>query len=660
MKNLEHRAVKRAWNVAVGCAVCIVAPQAARAQAQDQQITPSFRDNDIRVVIEGVQAVTGRPMIVDPRVRANVTLYNSTPLTPDEFYQLFLQMLEVHGYMAVESDGVVQILPDANARQVGGSGPEGQGSEIVTQTIELRNVGAAQLVPILRPMMPQYAHLAAHQSANMLILSDRAGNMQRMVDIIRRIDRVGSEDVEVITLQHAAAGEVVRMLSTLVQASAAATGVPTVQAFPDERTNSVLLSGSTNMKAGYRELIASLDTPSETGGETLVRYLNYADAEDLAAKLQGQYGAQAAAEGAAGGPNAGTISIWPDSGTNALVINAPARIRQDMLSVIDRIDIRRLQVLVDAIIVEVSEDKAAELGLTWVIDGSDEDEAVGLTNFPGASGGGILNLATIGQSDTPNPASVPQGITMAVGRIRDAGTSWAAVVSALRGDAATNIISTPTITVLDNEEAEIRVGQEVPFVSGQFTSTGSSDGSVNPFTTIQRQEVGTSLRITPQINEGTGVQLAIEQETSSLSSEATGAVDLVTNTRSIVTSVYVDDGDVLILGGLIDDQLLQREQRVPVLGRIPGLGWLFRARRTDRERSNLMVFIRPTILRDSAGASEATSGKYRYLQEQQQEQSQRPPQLMRGESHPELPPLPPADTPATTPEETPASGDGAP
>jgi general secretion pathway protein D len=660
MKNLEHRGARRAWSIAVGCAVCIAAPQAARAQAQDQQITPSFRENDIRVVIEGVQAVTGRPMIVDPRVRANVTLYNSTPLTPDEFYQLFLQMLEVHGYMAIESDGVTQILPDANARQVGGSGREGRGSEIVTQTIELRNVGAAQLVPILRPMMPQYAHLAAHQSANMLILSDRAGNMQRMVDIIRRIDRVGSEDVEVIPLQHAAASEVVRMMSTLVQASAAATGVPTVQAFPDERTNSVLLSGSANMKAGYRELIASLDTPSETGGETLVRYLNYADAEDLAAKLQAQYGAQAAAEGAAAGPNTGAISIWPDSGTNALVINAPARIRQDMLSVIDRIDIRRLQVLVDAIIVEVSEDKAAELGLTWVIDGSDEDEAVGLTNFPGASGGGILNLASIGQSATPNPAGFPQGITMAVGRIRDAGTSWAAVVSALRGDAATNIISTPTITVLDNEEAEIRVGQEVPFVSGQFTSTGSSDGSVNPFTTIQRQEVGTRLKITPQINEGTGVQLAIEQETSSLSSEATGAVDLVTNTRSIVTSVYVDDGDVLILGGLIDDQLLQREQRVPVLGRIPGLGWLFRARKTDRERSNLMVFIRPTILRDSAGASEATSGKYQYLRDQQEEQSQRPPQLMRGESHPELPPLPAADTPATSPEETPASGDGEP
>jgi general secretion pathway protein D len=214
------------------------------------------------------------------------------------------------------------------------------------------------------------------------------------------------------------------------------------------------------------------------------------------------------------------------------------------------------------------------------------------------------------------------------------------VISALQGDAATNIISTPTITVLDNEEAEIKVGQEVPFLTGQFTNTGAAAGSVNPFQTIQREEVGTRLKITPQINEGTGVQLAIEQETSSLSAGAQGAVDLVTNTRSIATSVFVDDGDVLILGGLIDDSLLQSEQRVPVLGKIPGLGWLFRARKTDRVRSNLMVFIRPRILRDSGDATTATSGKYEELRQRQEEASQDPVRLMREETHPVLEPLP--------------------
>jgi general secretion pathway protein D len=646
MSPFERPAPRAAKTIAA--ALCLAAYW---LPAQSQQITPVYRDTDIRVVIEGVQAVTGQPMIVDPRVRANVTLYNTTPLSPDEFYQLFLQMLQVHGYMAVEAGNVVQILPDANARQEVGSGFEGEGADIVTQTIQLANVGAAQLVPLLRPMMPQYAHLAAHPSANILILSDRANNLARIVDIVRRLDRVGTEAVEVIPLEYASATEVVRMLGTLTQATAAASGVPAMQAFADERTNSVLLAGPDNKKPEYRNLIANLDTPSQTGGETLVRYLNYADAEELATKLQTQYSAQAATEGAAAGPNAGTISIWSDPGTNALVINAPARIRQDMLRVIEQIDIRRLQVLVDAIIVEISEDKAAELGVTWLIDGSDDESAVGFTNFSNTTGS-LLDLAAVGQSDTPDTSVLRQGITMAIGRIRDEGTSWAAVISALQGDAATNIISTPTITVLDNEEAEIKVGQEVPFLTGQFTNTGAAAGSVNPFQTIQREEVGTRLKITPQINEGTGVQLAIEQETSSLSAGAQGAVDLVTNTRSIATSVFVDDGDVLILGGLIDDSLLQSEQRVPVLGKIPGLGWLFRARKTDRVRSNLMVFIRPRILRDSADSTAATSGKYEEMRERQEEQSEEPVRLMRDETHPELEPLPNEEAP---PEPEPSS-----
>jgi general secretion pathway protein D len=660
MNKPKRRLVNATLSAAIGGVWCFGVAHWVLAQ----QIIPSYRDSDIRVLIEGVQAVTGRPMIVDPRVRANVTLYNSTPMTPEAFYQAFLQILEVHGYMAVESGGVVQILPDANARQVPGAGAVGTGADIVTQTITLRNVGAAQLVPILRPMMPQYGHLAAHQSANMLILSDRASNMTRMVDIINRIDRAGSEEIEVIPLENAAAGEVVRMLSTLTQASAAASGAPTVQAFADERTNSVLLGGPASMKAGYRDLISRLDTPSLTGGETLVRYLHYADAEDLATKLQAQYGAQVAAEGAAAGANAGTISIWPDPGTNALVINAPARLRQDMMAVLDLIDIRRAQVQVDAIIVEVSEEKAAELGLTWIADGSGNDEVVGLTNFSNTTGG-ILNLASISASDTPNPSAISQGITMAVGRITDTGTSWAAVLSALRGDASTNIISTPTIVALDNQEAEIRVGQEVPFLTGQFTSTGSSEGSVNPFQTIQREEVGTSLKITPQINEGTGVQLAIVQETSSIGAGAAGAVDIVTNKRSITTSVFVEDGDVLILGGLIDDALRQSEQRVPGLGRIPGLGWLFRARNTERVKTNLMVFIRPRILRDGIAASAETNVKYGQIRGLQQEQSDTPVRLLRGETHPmlpELPPVsePPAGEPSGTPQQDPDDGRGEP
>ena len=567
----------------------------------DAQIQPNYREADIRQVIEAVGEVTGRNFLVDPRVRGQITLLSFAPMTPDAFYQAFLATLEVNGFVALDSDGVIKIVPDANARQMAGAGPVGEGDEMVTQVVVLENIGAAQLVPILRVLIPTYGHLAAHPTSNSLIIVDRAANMSRILNIIRRMDRAGTQGVEVIPLENAGANDVVQMLSTLNQNAQAVGGAPPVQVIADDRTNSVLLSGPEAVRLQYRMLIAHLDTPSEQGGDTLVHYLNYADAEDLATKLQAQFGAAggaapaAGAEGAAG-PAAGPVTIWADPGTNALVINAPERVRQDMMAVIQKIDIPRLQVQVDAIIVEVSETKAAQLGVTWLVDGSDDNEAVGLTNFNAVTGG-LLQLGSALGGDTPNPTAIAQGLTLGVGSISDTGTSWAAILTALRSDAATNIVSTPTIVTLDNEEAEIRVGQEVPFLTGQFTNTGAAAGSVNPFQTIQREEVGTSLKITPQINEGSGVKLVIEQEVSSLDL-STQAADLVTNSRTITTSVFVDDGDVLVLGGLIDDQLRQGEQRVPGLGRIPGLGWLFRARRTDRERTNLMVFIRPTILRD--------------------------------------------------------------
>jgi general secretion pathway protein D len=637
------RAAKHAC-VALLCTACGFAlPYAAFAQAQDQdqQIMPNYREADIRQVIEAVGAVTGRNFLVDPRVRANVTLLSFSPMSPDTFYQAFLSTLQVHGYVALESEGIVQIIPNQNARQQPGAEPGGQGADIVTQTIELTNVGAAQLVPILRPMVPQYGHLAAHPSSNILIISDHAANVTRMINIIRRIDTAGDEDIEVIPLESGSAVEIVRMLATLTQTAQAAGGAPTIQAIADERTNSVLLSGNENGRLRYRALVAHLDTPSDQGGDTRVRYLRYADSEDLATKLQTQFGlavAGAGAEGAAAAGGGGT-SIWSDEGTNALVINAPARVLQDMMAVIDKIDIRRAQVQVDAIIVEVSEEKAAEFGVTWASDGSGSNAALALTNF--GIGGGIVQLGAAAGGGTPDPSALSQGITLGVGRVSDSGTSWAAIVAALRGDASTNVVSTPSIVTLDNEEAEIRVGQEVPFLTGQFTNTGANQGSVNPFQTIQREEVGTSLKITPQINEGSGVKLTIEQETSSISAGAAGAVDIVTNNRTITTSVFVDDGDILVLGGLIDDQLLQSEQRVPGLGRIPGLGWLFRARKTDRVKTNLMVFIRPTILRNSIEARFETNSKYNYLQGLQNELAEEPVQLMRGETHPTLPPLPP-------------------
>jgi general secretion pathway protein D len=505
----------------------------------------------------------------------------------------------------------------------------------------LDNIGAAQLVPILRPLLPQSAHLASHQQSNSLIIADRPQNIRRMVELVRRMDQAGTEEVEVIQLENASADEVVRMLSQLNTAAQAAGGAPPIQVIADPRTNSVLLSGAGTVKLKMRAVIAHLDTPSAEGGDTLVRYLNYADAEDLATKLQAQFGAgggggaPAPAEGGAPAVS-GPVTIWADAGTNALVINAPERVRADMLAVINQIDIPRLQVQVDAIIVELSEQETAQLGVTWL---RADEEFLGITNFSNAGGGGILGLAGAAAGETPNLSAIAEGITIGIGKLSGPG-GWAALLNALRGESETNIISTPQIVTLDNEEAEIRVGQEVPFVTGQFTNTGANQGSVNPFQTIQREEVGTSLKITPQIEgSGNGVKLEIEQETSSLGAAVEGASDLITNTRTIMTSVFVNDGDVLILGGLIDDQLREGDRRVPGLGKIPGFGWLFRARNSDRTKTNLMVFIRPTILRNAADARFQTNSKYRYIQDLQRQLAEDPVLLMRDQERPQLPPL---------------------
>ena len=604
------------------------------AQQPGPQIMPNYREADLRQVIEAVGEVTGRNFLVDPRVTGQVTFLSYSPMSPDAFYEAFLATLQIHGYVAVEAGNVTKIVPDATARVHPGVAEGPGGDRLVTQTVQLDNVGAAQLVPILRPLIPQYGHLAAHPGSNILIIADRGSNVNRMLNIIARMDQASDEEIEVIRLENASASEVVAMLTALDQ-SAVAEGMPALQLAADARTNSILLTGQTNRRLRYRALIAHLDTPSGEGGDTQVRYLNYASSEELAPNLQSQFG-RAGDTGEGGAVQ--DVSIWADAGTNALIVNAPARIMQDMNAVIDRLDIRRAQVQVDAIIVELTERRANELGVNWVVQGASDDRPIAGTNFSAGDAPSILELAAAAAGEVGALAANPQGLLGAVGRIRDADTSWAALLTALAGDSSTNIIATPTIVTLDNEEAEISVGSQVPFLSGQFTNTGAATGSVNPFQTINRSDVGTRLAITPQINEGSGVKLLIEQETSSISDDPR-AVDLVTDTRRISTSVFVDDGSILVLGGLIDDQLREVERRVPVLGRIPGIGALFRSQSTQLEKTNLMVFIRPTILRDSVQAAFQTNAKYRYIRDLQMQQSERGVQLMRDEQRPMLPPL---------------------
>ena len=638
----RHHIARLTLAIALIATAGTLTPPPVWGQTEQAMIKPNYREADIRTIVEAVSEVTGKNFVIDPRVKAQVTMLSSTPMSPDAFYATFLSILQVHGFIAVPAGDVIKILPDANARQVPGATSSSGGDQIVTLTVMLRNVGAAQLVPILRPLIPQYGHLAAHPASNMLIISDRGANVDRLRRIISRIDQAGDEEIEVIPMEHATATQVVTMLSQLSQAAQAAGGAPPIQFIADERTNSVLISGSKNSRLRFRALISHLDTPSEEGGDTQVRYLNYADAADLATKLQAQFSAnaQAAAPGATAAASAG-INIWADEPTNALIINAPPRMTRDMMGVIDKLDIRRAQVLVEAIIVEVTADKAAELGVTWAVDGSGRNQAIGVTNFP-STGAGVAQVAGAvgGSGSAVDPSLIPEGITLGIGRIQDSGTNFAAIINALQGDANTNIISTPTIVTMDNEEAEIRVGQEVPFLTGSFSNTGAGgSGSVNPFQTIQREEVGTSLKLTPQINEGSGVLLQIEQETSSISQGASGAVDLITNNRTISTSVFVEDTEILVLGGLIDDTVRESEQRVPILGSVPLLGALFRSRSTEKLKTNLMVFIRPTILRDGVQARFQTDSKYNYIRDLQLQQSDKDPALMRGEQRPLLPPL---------------------
>ena len=581
-------------------------------QAQGATITPNYKDADIRQIIEAVGEVTGRNFVIDPRVTAKVTMLSTTPMSPDAFYEAFLSILAVYGFVAVPSGDVIKILPDANARQMpgwetmaGGQRPD----DIVTQVVPVKNVAAAQLVPILRPLIPQYGHLAAHPASNLLIISDRAANVNRVLRIIQRIDQESDEDYEVIRLEHASAAETVRVVTALQQGARADGGGPTTTVVADERTNSVLISGDKSERLRIRTLVTHLDTPLEDGGDTRVRYLRYASADELATKLDAQY-SQAAGAQANGGAGV-DVTIWADEQTNALVLTAPPKTMRSMMTVIDRLDIRRAQVLIETIIVEVGVDKAAEFGITWAV--LDENAAVSATEFPIVPGG-VADLAAASAAGAGAAITVPPGITGAVGRLSDSGLSFAAVIRALQSDADNNIMATPTLVTMDNEEAQIQVGQEVPFVTGSFTTPVAGGATVNPFTTVEREQVGLTLKITPQINEGDAVLLRIDQEISTLT-DSTQAVDLITNNRTISTAVIVEDGGTLVIGGLIQDDVRESEQRVPLLGSIPFLGALFRAQKVQYVKTNLMFFIRPTIIRDSVDAAFETNAKYNLIRD---------------------------------------------
>ncbi len=609
-----------------------------------QTVTLNLKDADINALIGTVAEVTGKNFIVDPRVKGKVTVISSRAMNADEVYQVFLSILKVHGFAVVPSGAVQKIVPDVSAKQdsipnVGDEAP-GRGDEMVTRVIQVDNVAAAQLVPILRPLVPQQGHLAAYPETNVLIISDRAENVARLVDIIRRVDKVSDSEVEVIRLEHASAAEVVRILNAISRTQPAAgkgpgAGAQTLVA--DERTNSVLLGGDRADRLRLRAIISHLDTPLERDGNTKVIYLKYARAADIVETLRGvgkTQGEEAQAKTAATAIEK-QLDIQADEATNSLVITAPPALMRSLEGVIRQLDIRRAQVLVDAIIAEVAERKVRELGVQWaVFDRSGETAPIGVMNFTNIG----TNLVDIAQGVIDQQlVGLTPGLGFGIGRLGSDGLNFAAVLQALAGDGDTNILSTPSLLTLDNEEAEIIVGQNVPFVTGSFTNTGAATGSVDPFQTIQREDVGITLRIKPQINEGNAMVMQVEQEVSSISSSGQ-ASDIITDKRSIKTNILAEDGQVIVLGGLIEDRVRESEQKVPFLGDLPLLGYLFRAKQTNKDKVNLMVFLHPTILRDAGTADRYTSSKYNFVRGMQMDtHGTESLPLMPGEYGPQLP-----------------------
>ena len=619
------------------------------ASAHAAEVTLNLKDADISALISTVAEVTDRNFIIDPRVKGKVTVISSRPMDSDEVYQVFLSILKVHGFAAVPSGEVIKIVPDVNAKQDGiptaNDGSPGRGDEMVTRVVQVDNVAAAQLVPILRPLVPQQGHLAAYPATNVLIISDRANNVERLLTIIRRIDQVSDSEIEVITLQFASAVEVVRVLTSLKRATPAAKGAAAAAGggqvlVADERTNSVLLSGDRASRLRMRAIISHLDTPLDTGGNTDVIYLRYATAADIVdtllgvGKIEEQEAQQG--KGKVTAPK-GAFDIQADEATNALVITAPPDIMRTLKHVISQLDIRRAQVLVEAVIAEVSEDTARELGVQWAFGGSGNNSPVGVVNF--TNSGSLISDVINGAADAASGGSFPSIVDNALlGFAKTNGSfNYLAVMNLLASDANTNILSTPTLVTLDNEEAEIVIGENVPFVTGSFSSTGANDGATNPFQTIQREDVGLTLKIKPQINEGDALRLEIEQEVSNIADSVAGAADIVTNKRSIKTNVMVDDGQVVVLGGLIEEKIGESVQKVPFLGDIPFLGALFRSKTADVTKTNLMVFIHPVILRDAAVTQSYTNSKYNYIRALQMQQDEDGVNMIPGKQHPVLP-----------------------
>lgn len=629
---------------------------------ESAEYQPNFKNTEITEFINIVGKNLKRTIIVDPNVRGKISVRSYDLLTEEQYYQFFLNVLQVYDFAVVEMpSGILKVVRSKNAKSSNipvVESTELNGDEMITRVIPVYNVPVRELAPILRQLNDQTGggNVVSHDPSNVMMITGRAAVVNRLVEIIEKVDRAGDEEVEVIKLRFASASEMVRIIESInnSQSKQAPGGKSTPRVVADDRTNSVIVSGDIKARQRLINLIQRMDQELESSGNTRVIFLNYAKADDLVKVLQGvsdsiqseSQGAQTQTRRSSGSNREVSIDSHEDS--NSLVITAEPDMMRSLEEVIRQLDVRRAQVQVEAIIVEVFEGDGVTLGVQLI---SEEGGGTQFTN--GVIGVGSLGVAlreaedrtVSGTTVAPNGGEVPTSNTV-VGDLTPLATllggangliagviqnGWGAVVQAVSTDTNSNILATPHLTTMDNEEAFFIVGQEVPIITG--TSTGSNNS--NPFQTVERQEVGIKLKVTPQINEGDAVQLTIEQEVSSVSGAT--SVDISINKREIKTTVIVDDGGTIVLGGLIDEDVQESVSKVPILGDIPFIGHLFKTSSTSTRKRNLMVFIKPTIVRDGVTMNEISHKKYNYIRAQQLHRQSQGVPLMPFKEGPSLP-----------------------
>ena len=648
------------------------------AHAQDpssNQATLNFVGADIESVVRAVGHFTGNTFVIDPRVKGTINLVSEKPVTKTQAFEMLSSVLRLQGFAVVRTPAYVKVVPEAEAKLQAGPVQSGQvrGDQIATQIFRLSHESATGMVAVLRPLISPNNTIAADPTNNTLIITDYADNLKRLSRIIASLDTPAVAEMDVIKLEHAIAIDLTVTVNRLLDPGGAAGAADPgrVTLLADARTNSVIIRAPTQAKANLaRTLIAKLDQPTTLPGNVHVVYLRNAEAAKLAQVLRavvaGESGAapatptqttapQAAPQQGGGlqtppsspAPQQGPLPtggvagfIQADPTTNTLIITANERVYRNLRAIIDQLDARRAQVYVESLIVEVSADKAAELGIQWAGvsgDGGSSYRVGVLTGFS-SEGNNLVSQAAsvVGPNKTPLPPG--NGLTAALFKQHNGSLGLGLLARALEKNVKANILSMPNLITLDNEEARIIVGQNVPFITGQFTTAASAGAAgVNPFQTIERRDIGLSLRVRPQISEGGTVKMAIYQETSSIQQSTTSG--LITSKRSIETNVLVDDGQIIVLGGLIEDTVNDTVEKVPGLGDIPVLGYLFRYQSRRRGKTNLMVFLRPIVVRSDAQSIAVASDRYDYIRGAQLAIQPESNALLPRTDTPALPPL---------------------